>query len=395
MLSTPRLKPIKTYDDLSQALDNCASHYDMVRKSDWRNKIQAHRESMRKVWLKTHLFQQQHEVFVAFERELRSNRVSRPGYNRSWKFMDEQGLIDEDCDLEKGILEKHIRAVNAAIISNGLNSTGRPPKNPAGDAPATEKSSATTSKLVSAAGPTAGSPTETKPAALRHQKEEARGLNANKMPAQHTPQSPPTSKSCASKLNHLSASFSHTMGGAESQPAHPAPALQGTRCDTSAASASLQKDRTVSSMDPALTRQTIDELVDSWTAQVSDSVKHIKRCETAGIVSANLCSGVDMTAEAMRQQGTKVRQHIGCKLDPTTRAIANLHHSIDTSSLPQDIKLITEHHIDRIFKKYGTVDLVVISTPCQDLSCANSSGKRLGGTESVPIMQALNVLDTI
>jgi site-specific DNA-cytosine methylase len=148
-------------------------------------------------------------------------------------------------------------------------------------------------------------------------------------------------------------------------------------------------------MDPALTRQTIGELIDSWTAQLSDSVEHVKQCETAGIVSVNLCSGVNMTAEAMRQQGTKVRQHIDCELDPTARAIANLHHNTDTSSLPQDIKLIRKHHIDLVFKKYDTVDLVVISTPCQDLSCANSAGKGLEGTESVLIMQALDVLDMI
>ena len=134
VLPTPRLRTIKTYDDLSQALDNYASHYDMVRKGAWRDKIQAHRESMRKLWLKTHLFEQQHGIFLAFERELRSNRVSRPDYNRSWRFMDENGLIGEDYNLEKGILEKHVRAVNAAIIANGLNSTGRPPKSPAGDA---------------------------------------------------------------------------------------------------------------------------------------------------------------------------------------------------------------------------------------------------------------------
>ena len=148
-------------------------------------------------------------------------------------------------------------------------------------------------------------------------------------------------------------------------------------------------------MDPALTRQTICELVGSWTALVSDSVKHIKQCETTGIVSVNLCSGVNMTAEAMKQQGTKVRQHIDCELDPTARAIANLHHNTDTSSLPQDIKLIQQHHIDLLFKKYGTVDLVVISTPCQDLSSANDAGKGLDGTESVLIMQALDVLDMI
>lgn len=58
-------------------------------------------------------------------------------------------------------------------------------------------------------------------------------------------------------------------------------------------------------------------------------------------------------------------------------------------------QLITKHHIDLIFKKYGIVDLVVISTPCQDLSCANGAGNELNGTESVLIIQALDVLDTI
>ena len=68
-------------------------------------------------------------------------------------------------------------------------------------------------------------------------------------------------------------------------------------------------------MDPALTGQTIGELLDSWTAQVSDSMEHIKQCKTSGIVSVNLCSRVIMTAEAMRQQGTKVRQHMDCELE--------------------------------------------------------------------------------
>jgi hypothetical protein len=141
VLPTPWLRTIKAYDDLSQALDNYARYYDMVRKRTRRDKIQAHRESMRKLWLKSHLFEQQHETFLAFECKLRSNRVSRPDYNRSWRFMDEHGLISEDSNVEKGILEKHVRDVNATIIANGLNSTGRPPKSPAGDAPKPGKDS--------------------------------------------------------------------------------------------------------------------------------------------------------------------------------------------------------------------------------------------------------------
>jgi hypothetical protein len=55
--------------------------------------------------------------------------------------MDEHGLISEDSNVEKGILKKHVRAVNAAIIANGLDSTGRPPKNPEGDTPTPGKDS--------------------------------------------------------------------------------------------------------------------------------------------------------------------------------------------------------------------------------------------------------------
>ena len=76
----------------------------------------------------------------------------------------------------------------------------------------------------------------------------------------------------------------------------------------------------------------------------------------------NLYLGVNVAAEAMKPQGTKVRQRIDCDLDPTACAIANLHHTTDTSFLPQDIKLIQKHHIDLIFKKYGNVNLVIIIT---------------------------------
>ena len=64
VLLTPRLRAIKTYGDLSQALDNYAIHYDLSQALD--------------------------------------NYASH-------------------SDLEKGILEKHVRVVSAAIIANGLN----------------------------------------------------------------------------------------------------------------------------------------------------------------------------------------------------------------------------------------------------------------------------------
>ena len=149
-------------------------------------------------------------------------------------------------------------------------------------------------------------------------------------------------------------------------------------------------------MDPALiSRQTIDDLTSTWTEEVSNSVKHIQAMSTTGIVSLNLCSGANMSAEAMRQQQVHVRQHIDVELDPVARSIANLHHNSDTTSLPQDILLVTEEHIRQLFAKYGIVDVVVISTPCQDLSSANASGTGLEGSESKLLWDALRILDIV
>ena len=148
-------------------------------------------------------------------------------------------------------------------------------------------------------------------------------------------------------------------------------------------------------MESALTRQTIDSLTSTWTENVSYSVKHIQAMSTTGIVSLNLCSGVNMSAEAMRQQQVPVRQHIDVELDPVARSIANLHHNTDTTSLPQDILLITEKHILELFEKYGTIDVVVISTPCQDLSSANVNGTGLAGSESKLLWDALRILDIV
>ena len=102
-----------------------------------------------------------------------------------------------------------------------------------------------------------------------------------------------------------------------------------------------------------------------------------------------------MSAEAMRQQQVPVRQHIDVELDPVARSIASLHHNPDTTSLPQDILLITEEHIRQLFEKYGTVDVVVISTPCQDLSSANVNGTGLAGSRSKLLWDALRILDIV
>ena len=101
-----------------------------------------------------------------------------------------------------------------------------------------------------------------------------------------------------------------------------------------------------------------------------------------------------MSAEAMRQQQVQVRQHADVELDPVARSIASLHHNSDTTSLPQDILLVTAEHIRQLFAKYGTIDVVVISTPCQDLSLANVNGPGLAGSESKLLRDALRMLGT-
>jgi site-specific DNA-cytosine methylase len=102
-----------------------------------------------------------------------------------------------------------------------------------------------------------------------------------------------------------------------------------------------------------------------------------------------------MSAEAIRQQQVQVRQHIDVELDPVARSIASLRHNSDTTSLPQDILFVTEKHIRQLFEKYGTIDVVVISTPCQDLSSANVNDTSLAGSDSKLLWDALRILDIV
>ena len=97
----------------------------------------------------------------------------------------------------------------------------------------------------------------------------------------------------------------------------------------------------------------------------------------------------------MKQQQVQIRQHVDVELDPVARSIASLHHNSDTTSLPQDILLITEKHIRQLFEKYGTIDVAVIITPCQDLSSANVNGTGLARGEPKLLWDALRILDTV
>ena len=102
-----------------------------------------------------------------------------------------------------------------------------------------------------------------------------------------------------------------------------------------------------------------------------------------------------MTAEAMRQLEIQIRRHIDIELDPVARSIAILHHNPDVTSLPHDIKEITREHIKKVFRLHGGIDVVTISTPCQDLSPANTRGEGLKGKESRLMYTALDILDMV
>ena len=209
---------------------------------------------------------------------------------------------------------------------------------------------------------------------------------------------PPSQKKSALrsvKSSHRSTEPTHTQAGAASRTATLAKAPTTTPCATCATSASSPTENTPSPMVPALTRRTIAERTSTWTEEVSKSVKHIPATSTTGIVSLNLCSGVNMSAEAMKQQSVQVRQHIDVELDPVARSIASLHHNSDTTSLPQDVLLVTEQHIRHLFEKYGIIDVVVISTPCRDLSSANASDTGLAGSESKLLWDALRIPDIV
>ena len=69
-------------------------------------------------------------------------------------------------------------------------------------------------------------------------------------------------------------------------------------------------------MDPALTRQTIGELVDPWTAQVPDSVEHIKQCETAGTLQPDefFIEYPDKIIVVAVQNGHSAASHFGSLL---------------------------------------------------------------------------------
>ena len=157
---------------------------------------------------------------------------------------------------------------------------------------------------------------------------------------------------------------------------------------------SLQKVNTLSSKVHALTRQNLLDQIASWTAEVETSKAHIKSTQKTGIVRLNLSPGVNMTAESPRQLEIQVWRHIDVELDPVARSIASLHHNPDVIIHPHDIKEITIDHITNVFQ-YGGIDLVTISTPCQDLSPANVKGEGLDGKKSKLTYTVLDMLDMV
>ena len=61
----------------------------------------------------------------------------------------------------------------------------------------------------------------------------------------------------------------------------------------------------------------------------------------------------------------------------------------------RSLLLVTGKHIRQLFAKYGTIDVVVISTPCKDLSSANVNGTGLVGNESKLLWDALRILGIV
>ena len=120
---------------------------------------------------------------------------------------------------------------------------------------------------------------------------------------------------------------------------------------------------------------------------------HIGQRETSSINVLNLCSGINTTAEAMKQLKVRVRHHFDVELDPTARSIASLHHK-SRHDLPQDINHITKHHIQQLMNT-NPIHLVTISTPCQGLSRRNTTGRGLKDPRSGLLIKAIDILDWV
>jgi hypothetical protein len=126
-----------------------------------------------------------------------------------------------------------------------------------------------------------------------------------------------------------------------------------------------------------------------------------------GLVVLELFSGIMATTEALVRCGVKVRKVYACEIESKTREVAQ--HRLTTlftirpeqlsreaihgahSHLPQDIRLITRHHIEQMEKP----DLVVAGFPCQGFSMASDTPKGLRDPRTALFQKALRVIHLI
>ena len=105
-----------------------------------------------------------------------------------------------------------------------------------------------------------------------------------------------------------------------------------------------------------------------------------------------LCGGIGMFAQAIAADNLIVAHHTDVEIDATSRGIASKHHNIDHTTLPQDLTQVTHAHLADLKAKYGRIDLVIATTPCQGLSSANKNGTGLQDPRSALFRHAIDII---
>ena len=108
-----------------------------------------------------------------------------------------------------------------------------------------------------------------------------------------------------------------------------------------------------------------------------------------------ICGGIGMFAQGLLEGEVRVANHIDIEIDELSRGIASTNHPIDHTTLPQDLRLVTKESLEALQRKYGSIDLVISTTPCQGLSKANRTGKGLQDPRSALFLKAMEVLATL
>ena len=353
---------ITTKDQLLLALQNWKSHHRAREDSSAADRIHCHTNSLKDLWAGG-LLHGNEASLIELDSQLRGARMRDPSAaSGGWVFDNTPGA---GCSTIPSC---------GASARGPSNRTAQTAANPAetrrGASPG--KDAVTTGEAAAAEGLPAGSATTARHPSRRQ---------------------PPRSGASASLTTSGSGTWAraacacslHTTGNARATPGVRASSA-ATRCATSAPNASLAKaptksvraraptDRAGGCM-PRVSRDNTEAFIRDMQSQLRDISKAIMPDQAIdGMVALNIASGVNMTAAALQQLDITVSTHIDVELDPIARSIADRHYHTDHSSIPFDLRLITRAHIKRLFDKYGTIDLVVISTPCQGLSRANTGG---------------------